>query len=382
MTRGTGAPEVGDALVSARDVCERAHRYSDLHLVLYMLAGFHNLRAEYPAGQRVARDALVLADIQGTWAGSFPPSMARAGHYGTLGASLLVTGELERCLEVSRTGMAAASANAYGFVVQVGMAHPAVVAHSNAALALCLLGLPDQALATVTRGIELVPANDTTQSYTLCFAQCFVAHVRLHRREADLALTEAERLVTLARERGMQYWLDTGRFIRAGALVLANQGAAALAELETAFAASQGSETRISTSMWCSVFAAAFQLVGRLEEALGWVRAGLAFVEERGERAWYPELCRLEALLLLAVDAQAADAAELRLREALRAARAQGALTWELRAAASLATLLRGTPRVDEARHDLATAYARCTEGFDTPDLVAARALLDELAPG
>ena len=53
---------------------------------------------------------------------------------------------------------------------------------------------------------------------------------------------------------------------------------------------------------------------------------------------------------------------------------------WELRAAASLARLRREQGRRAEARDLLAPVYGWFTEGFDTPDLKEAKALLDELA--
>jgi predicted ATPase len=52
-------------------------------------------------------------------------------------------------------------------------------------------------------------------------------------------------------------------------------------------------------------------------------------------------------------------------------------LSWELRAATSLARLLRD--RIGEARDLLAPIYERFTEGFGTADLQAAKQLLDEL---
>jgi len=58
-------------------------------------------------------------------------------------------------------------------------------------------------------------------------------------------------------------------------------------------------------------------------------------------------------------------------------ARHQGALSWELRAATSLARLWRGQQRVTQARRLLAPVYRRFTEGFETADLIAAKALLD-----
>jgi predicted ATPase len=72
--------------------------------------------------------------------------------------------------------------------------------------------------------------------------------------------------------------------------------------------------------------------------------------------------------------------AEDSFREALDWARRQGALSWELRAAMSLARLWRSQGKVQQARELLAPVYGWFTEGFDTRDLKEAKALLDELA--
>ncbi len=75
----------------------------------------------------------------------------------------------------------------------------------------------------------------------------------------------------------------------------------------------------------------------------------------------------------------AVDAAESALRQAVASARRQDAKSWELRAATSLARLLKAQGRRDEARAMLGEIYGWFTEGFDTADLKNARALLDEL---
>ena len=60
-------------------------------------------------------------------------------------------------------------------------------------------------------------------------------------------------------------------------------------------------------------------------------------------------------------------------------ARRQGALSWELRAATSLARLWHEQGRTADARALLMPVYDRFTEGFDTADLKAARALSGDL---
>jgi predicted ATPase len=93
------------------------------------------------------------------------------------------------------------------------------------------------------------------------------------------------------------------------------------------------------------------------------------------------ELLRIKGELLLLEGApNAAAAAEDHFRQALDWARQQGALSWELRAATSLARLRRNQGRPAEAAALLQPVYDRFTEGFTTSDLKAAKALLDELS--
>jgi predicted ATPase len=103
----------------------------------------------------------------------------------------------------------------------------------------------------------------------------------------------------------------------------------------------------------------------------------LQIVERTGERWFAAELIRHKGQLLLRQGYS--EAAEQLYRQALSIAREQEAKLWELRAAASLARLRRDQGRHAEARDLLAPVYGWFTEGFDTPDLKEARALLEVL---
>jgi predicted ATPase len=92
-----------------------------------------------------------------------------------------------------------------------------------------------------------------------------------------------------------------------------------------------------------------------------------------------PELLRVDAELLLWHAPDAAAAAEAKLLRALEIAREQTALSWELRAAISLARLWPRHGRAAQARDLLITTYGKFTEGFSTSDLVRARSLLADL---
>ena len=94
---------------------------------------------------------------------------------------------------------------------------------------------------------------------------------------------------------------------------------------------------------------------------------------------WEAELKRVEGELWRAQGASAADIGA-HFQAALAIARDQSAKSFELRAAISLARLWRDQGKRAEARNVLALVHGWFIEGFDTPDLLEARALLDQLS--
>jgi hypothetical protein len=131
-------------------------------------------------------------------------------------------------------------------------------------------------------------------------------------------------------------------------------------------------------------------LLGTLAQGLagiGLIAKGLATIDEalarseRDEEHWcIAELVRIKAeLVLLAGGPGAAAAAEELFQQALQWTRRQGILSMELRCATGLARLWHQQGRPGPARELLAPVYGRFTEGFDTPELQAAKTLLARL---
>ena len=123
--------------------------------------------------------------------------------------------------------------------------------------------------------------------------------------------------------------------------------------------------------------AAASEIAGQINEAVTLLDDALQIVERTGERWVEAELNRHKGQLLLRQGNT--EAAEELYRKTLSVAREQEAKLWELRAVSSLARLRRDQGRRAEARDLLAPVYDWFTEGFTTPDLKEAKALLDEL---
>jgi predicted ATPase len=119
---------------------------------------------------------------------------------------------------------------------------------------------------------------------------------------------------------------------------------------------------------------------GQIDEGLAAVEEAILRSERTEERWLIAELLRIKGELLLLQRAPgAAEAAEGHFQQALDGARQQGALSWELRAATSLARLLSDEGRSADAIALLQPVYDQFTEGLDTADLRVAKALLNAL---
>jgi len=120
-----------------------------------------------------------------------------------------------------------------------------------------------------------------------------------------------------------------------------------------------------------------YRTLGLPVDGLNCLAEASKIIEITDERCDEPELHRLRADLFHSIGDRAA--ADRYYHEAIAVAKRQNAKVFELRAATSLARLWRDQGKRAEARDLLAPIYGWFTEGFDTPVLQDAKALLDEL---
>jgi predicted ATPase len=119
--------------------------------------------------------------------------------------------------------------------------------------------------------------------------------------------------------------------------------------------------------------------LGQAEKGLTVIAEAFALVEEHSERFCEAELYRLKGELLLCQSPDNQAEAGSCFQEAIRTAQYQGAKSWELRAATSLARLRLSEGRQAEARQCLSEIYHWFAEGLNTFDLMDAKAVLGEL---
>ena len=134
-----------------------------------------------------------------------------------------------------------------------------------------------------------------------------------------------------------------------------------------------------SQSEFLSWLAEAYLIAGQPEDGSNALVVAISHVEETGERYWEAELYRLKGELLLLPRGSEIEAGES-FNQGLEIDRSQHAKSLELRAAMSMARLWQKQGKTTEARELLSGIYGWFIEGFDTPDLIDAKASLEELA--
>jgi predicted ATPase len=153
-----------------------------------------------------------------------------------------------------------------------------------------------------------------------------------------------------------------------------------ITQLRQGLAAYQETGGAVWRPIYLSMLAEAYSKGGQSAEALRILDEALALVNATGERVYEAEIHRLRGDLLLQLSWDEVAEAESCFHKALDIARNQQAKSLELRAATSLARLWQQQGKRQEAHDLLAPVYHWFTEGFDTADLMDAKALLDELA--
>ena len=241
---------------------------------------------------------------------------------------------------------------------------------------LWLQGCGDQARRLTESLVDYVRTKDHVLSflYALLIAACPIA---LYVGD----LTTAEHHVTLASDlaarHALEVWNAWAQCFEGAVLIKRGDHGAGSQLLQSALERLPEPALHHHMSLLLAELAAGLGGAGQIAEGLGVVDKALARAEQTEARWYLAELLRTKGELLLLGGAPTAVAtAEACFQQALDVARRQGALSWELRSATSLARFWRGQQRASQARKLLAPVYRRFTEGFETADLVAAKALL------
>ena len=368
--RGFAAAEVEQTYIRAQELCQQVDDTEQLFPVLFGLWGFYNTRNNLTTAQEMAEQLIALARLDNDPALLVPGYRALGEIFFHQGELIQARTYLDRALSLYGPEQHHTHALLYG--------HDAGVSCLGfGARTLWLLGYPDQALQ---RGREaLALAQSLSHPFSLSFAILLLIHLHHHRREAEMVLIQTETLFALATEQGFPQGI--ARSLSAGGWALTAQGrlSEGIAQLRQGLFAYRDAGFQVSLPYHLAGMAEALGKNDEVEEGLRFIDEAFAMIKQSGTRYYEPELHRIHGELLQSVN-RSEESPEACFHRALDIARRQQAKSHELRAAMSLCRLWFEQGRRDEARALLKPIYDWFTEGFDTPDLQDAKALLQALA--
>jgi class 3 adenylate cyclase/predicted ATPase len=367
--KGQGAPETGQAYGRARELWERLGCPPEFIQIPYGQSRYHAHRGELDLAHLLDEDLLRLSRQRDDVAGLV------LGHL-SAGVNLMFAGTFGSARLHLEKALALYDPTSQRPLVRQAGVHPHIFAQAYLGNVLFCLGSLDRALALSNANLAEARrlAHPPSLAGSLAIGARLVALVGDDAMLAELV----DELVVVATEQGFPHWRTQGAIYRGWFKVRSGDVAEGMSLLRSGSTAYRASGVELLVPHYIDLIAAACEIAGQVDEALGLMDEALHVVERTGERWLAADLNRHKGQLLLR---QGHDhAAEEQYRKALRMAQEQEAKLWELRATTSLARLWRYQGKRGEARDLLAPIYGWFTEGFDTPDLKEAQALLNELA--
>ena len=368
---GWSAPEVGETIERAGRVGRRLNSSAALAPAIAGLWLFNIARGRLDRGEensdhlfRIARELddteILLQAHHSAWPIRwFRGQWAETRHHISVGLALYDEGR-----------------HAHHRFVYLGH-DPAVCGLAMDATAQWALGYPAQADRLMGESVAM--ARKLRHPPSLVIALWFFISGRIFYGDLAAVLATYPELLRLSDENGLPQGRAFALMDLGWALTRSGQTAEGIARLEEGLGLYTKMGFRQALSGCLGLMGESLLAAGRYAEALEQVDRAFDIATQMGEEFYVPQLHVVRSNILLHTQGSDSEAAEASLRQALASARQQDAKGWELQAATSLARLWLDRGRRGEARELLAPVYGWFTEGFDTPDLVTAKALLEAL---
>jgi class 3 adenylate cyclase len=365
---GFGSLRVEECALGAKELSDKLPTSSHRFAAQRVAWNSSLLRGAVPKTVALARDLFRLADADNS-----PAKLAVA--HRALGYSLFITGELREGSKILDAGIALADTISDHEFTVYGE-HPSMVCRLYSGQAKVLMGLPETGTRLIEAAIE--HARHEKNAHSVAWALGVAAHSAVTQHDTDAAARFASEALNMAREHHLPQWRALAERCLGWTIFQLGECEAGLNLQQQGVRRWSDTGAMLHTTQCEVMLAESFLRGSRTAEARAHLGAARAHRAGYGENYLAAEIDLLEALLLQSEQAAAREV-EGYLASALSIARRQEARLLELRTMTTLARILAASDERHKAVDLLAPIYGWFTEGFDTPDLKEAKALLDEL---
>jgi len=383
-TEGYAAPSVGRVYTRARELCMPHGDAAEIAQVLWGLWTFFVVRAEMGTSLEIAQEYLRVAE-------QFPYSNV------AVGITLMHSGDFTPAMQFFQKTLSLYDPERHRIDAFRYSQNPAVAAQCHGGWTPWFLGEPDRAVDTLRKALTL--ARELNEPHGLAHVFLFLSVLHQLRRESSIAREYANASVAVSIEHKLVLYEAASSVVRGWTMIEQGQAEKAAEEIRQALAAYEATGTQLLRPHFLALLAEALGKAKKTEEGLKVLEEAMATANTNGEHYYDAEIYRLKGELLLQqsvqhvlhraagvgktvaeTDLSVHAAAERCFSESIAIAQRQKAKSFQLRAAMSASRLYRDQGRREQARSVVLEIYNSFTEGFDTPDLREARAMLDDLS--
>jgi predicted ATPase len=366
--QGYAAPATMHAWDRALELAEKIGDVSSQLPALWgQYAGFHIAGTGSP---ELAQRFAALAEMQ-------PESGPRLVGYRMLSLERFFEGRFREALALTEKALESYDPAIHRDLFRRFGHDPRTAAANYKAWTLWHLGFPNQAASTIEANLCWV--RELNHTNTMGIALCYGATlVNIWLRRPDQVERAAHEALRLADEMSMAQW-RAWSLIHLGWTLSQQDAAAGLEKMEAGLREARQISVGRLEPLHLGLLADAYSRAGRHGEAEARIAKAFEVLANSQHISFAAELHRMRGVIALRATGPAGGEAETDFRQAMEIAAQQEALSPQLRAARDLARLLADAGERQQAADLLAPIYDAMTEGFDTPDLIEARTLLNEL---
>jgi tetratricopeptide (TPR) repeat protein len=380
---GWASPELGRVVERAKELVEvrdePLRRFAvQVGEVVYLLCSGRVAQSIEPAGQ-----LLELANATGD-----PLLITVARGYCSMVHAY--RGDHRECIEHSEATLALLDIERERVIARMFSLSSCVAAAGYPIFSWWNLGYPERSVQADERGVAL--ALEIGNPNSLAFALTSRTCSSYLQGDPSRIIKACDEALRVAHEERLGFWEPMISVFRGHALSELGEPAEGSALIRSAIEQYHAAGSRAEQIMFFAILAGAEWKAGEWDDAFGTLATAIAVAKQDGEGLFEPELYRLKGEFLLAQAIGAAGPstaepsddretglahAERCIRESLDLARRQEARMLELRSLVSLCRVRRELGDFSHERDELAEVYGAFTEGFETPDLLEAGAMLE-----
>lgn len=367
-TKGYAAPDVGPVFERARELGQKVADPGQQFFIHWGIWAWHVVREELDLCRQLAEEAQRIVDQLGDAALKMEALFTSA-------LTSFYLGDFAACRQLCEQSFELYDeATAKVYARHTGQ-HVGVTMQCYWALSLWHLGYPDQARARIGKAIETARAVHHPISLAYACGHSGWLH-QCCRLSANVSHA-ADEAIAIGTEQGAPFWLAEGLLHKGFSQLLDGQADQSLATMQSGLDVFDLTGAKLSLGHFYGTIAEAHLHAGRPEAALERVDEALAACQANGNVFFLAEAYRLRGQIMRALGRL--EDAETCFQQSLEIARDQQARSWELRTTLSQSRLRESQNRIAEAKQALEEVYGWFQEGFETPDLIEAKELLEQL---